>query len=289
NRDNERLILTAGRSNFTLPTLPKDDFPLMSTAGEGTEFSISPSDLKLLLDKNKFAMSQEETRYYLNGIYIHFLEKEHANDNDIGENGGLVGVATDGHRLSKLVLDAPKGTNAIPNVIIPRKTVIELRKLIEDVNEAILVNVTETKIVFQTDNLRLVSKLIDGTFPEYQNVIPAANDKHVTVQTKDLINAVDRVATISSDKVRAVKLSLEKEKMIFRVENSEFGTAVEEIEADYDGDALQIGFNARYLLDILAQLDTETAQMSFGDVGTPVVVHNHDDKRAIYILMPMRI
>ena len=280
--DNERITLTSGRSQFTLPTLPKDDYPLMISATEGTEFSILASDLKLLLDKNKFAMSQEETRYYLNGIFVHTV----SDGDDIGQ---MVGVATDGHRLAKCVLTAPHGSVGMPEVIIPRKTVMELRKLIEDVAVDIQVNVTDTKIRFFMDNILLTSKLIDGTFPAYKNVIPSSNKRSVIVNTKSFISAVDRVATISADKVRAVKLSLEPNKIILQVENSDFGSAVDEIEVEYQGDSLEIGFNARYLLDILAQLDTPEAQLFFGEVGTPVIIHNKGDDSALYILMPMRI
>ena len=285
NPENGRISLDAGRSGFTLPYLPKDDFPLMVSSDTGTEFSMPASDLKLILDKNKFAISQEETRYYLGGIYFH-TDYDEANPD---KPHHIIGVATDGHRLSRLAVLAPEEVKGMTGVIIPRKTVLELRKLIEDTKVDVLVTVTETKIRFFMDNILLTSKLIDGTFPAYQNVIPQGNDKKVIAKTKDVISAVDRVATVSSDKVPIVKLTLETGKMTFDAQNTDFGSATEELEAEYEGDRLEIGFNARYLLEILIGLDTNNAVISMGDAHTPIVINNIDDTKALYVLMPMRI
>lgn len=283
--DNDRIEVNAGKSNFTLPCLPRDDFPLMITGDIGTDFVISTSDLKLILDKNKFAISQEETRYYLGGIYFHHISEDEA-PNGVGQIGG---VATDGHRLSKVALIAPKNCETMPDVIIPRKTVHELRKLLDDIEHDVEINVTETKIRFFTHNIQLTSKLIDGTFPNYKSVIPNKNDKLVKANTKDFINAVDRVATVSLDKIKIVKLTITSGKIILNVESPELGSAVEELEVDYIGDDIHIGFNARYLLDILTQIDTSHCFVKFGDSHSPVIVTDDDSDIALFVLMPMRI
>lgn len=283
--ENDRIEVKAGKSNFTLPCLPKDDFPLMTTGDVGTDFKMSTADLKLILDKNKFAISQEETRYYLGGIYFHYVP-ETETQNGIGQ---ICGVATDGHRLSKIGLSAPQNSETIPDVIIPRKTVYELRKLLDDVDTDIEINVTETKIRFFTNSIQLTSKLIDGTFPNYKSVIPAKNDKLVKTNTKDFINAVDRVATVSLDKVKIVKLTITSGKAIFNVESAELGSAIEEVDVTYDGTEINTGFNARYLLDILAQIDTATTLIKFGENNSPIIITDDDTDTGLFVLMPMRV
>lgn len=283
--DNDRIEVKAGKSNFNLPCLPKDDFPLMVTGDAGTDFVIPTSDLKLILDKNKFAISQEDTRYYLGGIYFHHVSEQEA-PNGVGQ---ICGVATDGHRLSRIALMAPKGCETMPDVIIPRKTVHELRKLLDDINSDVEVNVTDTKIRFYTQNIQLTSKLIDGNFPNYRSVIPVQNDKLVKCGTKELINAVDRVATVSMDKIKIVKLSLVPQKITLSVESPEIGSAIEEVDVEYEGPEMHVGFNARYMLDILAHIDTPNTFLKFGETNTPIILTDDDSDIALFILMPMRI
>jgi DNA polymerase III subunit beta len=283
--DNDRIEVKSGKSNFTLPCLPRDDFPLMTTGDVGADFTMSTADLKLILDKNKFAISQEETRYYLGGIYFHHITEAEA-PNGVGQ---ICGVATDGHRLAKVALIAPKNSETMPDVIIPRKTVYELRKLLDDVQTDVEINVTDTKIRFFTHTIQLTSKLIDGTFPKYQSVIPAKNDKLIKTNTKDFINAVDRVATVSLDKVKIVKLAIAPNKVTFSVESAELGSAVEELEVIYEGPEIQIGFNARYMLDILAQIDTANSFIKLSDGNSPIIITDDDSDMALFVLMPMRI
>ncbi len=283
--ENDRIDVKSGKSNFTLPCLPRDDFPLMTTGDVGTDFTMSTHDLKLILDKNKFAISQEETRYYLGGIYFHHVNEAEA-PNGVGQ---ICGVATDGHRLSKIALIAPKDSASMPDVIIPRKTVHELRKLLDDVDSDVEINVTETKIRFFTNTVQLTSKLIDGTFPNYKAVIPVKNDKLVKTNTKDFINAVDRVATVSLDKVKIVKLTITTGKVIFSVESAELGSALEELDVTYEGVDINIGFNARYMLDILAQIDTAHTFIKLGDSNSPIIITDDDSDMALFVLMPMRI
>ena len=274
------LTIRAGRAQFSLQTLPESDFPDLA-AGEMTHrFTVSAKDLKRLIDKTQFAISTEETRYYLNGIYLHGLD---------GQAATLRAVATDGHRLAQVDLPAPSGAAGMPGVIVPRKTVGEVQRLIEDAEAEITVELSQTKIRFTIGEVVLTSKLIDGTFPDYARVIPVGNDKELTVDKPDFEAAVDRVSTVSSERGRAVKLSLSSGKLILSVTNPDSGSATEEIEVEYDAERLDIGFNSRYLLDIAAQIEGEVAVLKLADPGSPTLIQDRDAKDALYVLMPMRV
>ena len=276
-----RLTISAGRSRFQLQSLPKEDFPAMSAGQLPHKFSLSTRELISLIDKTRFAVSTEETRYYLNGIYLHAQPEK-------GKTL-LKAVATDGHRLARFELPAPKGAADIPGIIVPRKTVNELRKLLEDSEGDVEVSVSDTKIKFQIGSLVLTSKLIDGTFPEYQRVIPTGNDKILEVVRDELKDAVDRVSTVSSEKSRAVRLNLEKGRLVLSVVSPEAGTATEELVIDYNFPAIEIGFNARYILDILERIEGSKATFLFSDAGSPTLVRESDGDAALYVLMPMRV
>ncbi len=275
--DDKRLSLNSGRSRFTLQSLPAEDFPDMTAGDLSHRFSIGSSDLKGLIEKTKFAISTEETRYYLNGIYLH----------EVGER--LRAVATDGHRLAQAEIARPDGAAGMPGVIVPRKTVLELSKLIEDLSGEVEIALSNAKIQFRFDDLVLTSKLIDGTFPDYERVIPRHNDKVLAVDTKLFAEAVDRVSTISSEKGRAVKLNIASGRLILSVNNPESGSAEEEIVAEYQADPLDIGFNSRYLLDIASQFKGESASFRLADAGSPTIISDLEDDRALYVLMPMRV
>ena len=279
--DRASLSIRAGRSRFTLQTLPESDFPDLA-AGEMTHrFGVGASDLKRLIDKTQFAISTEETRYYLNGIYLHTPSS--------GENGVLRAVATDGHRLAQYELPAPKGAEGMPGVIVPRKTVGEVQRLIEGGDAEIGVELSTSKIRFTLGETVLTSKLIDGTFPDYGRVIPLGNDKELKVDKPDFEAAVDRVSTVSSERGRAVKLSLSGTRLLLSVTNPDSGSATEEIEVEYGGDPLDIGFNSRYLLDIAAQIDSERAVFMLADPGSPTLIRDDANSGALYVLMPMRV
>ena len=276
-----QIVIRSGRSRFNLQALPETDFPDLAAGDMGHRFSLPAGELKRLIEKTQFAISTEETRYYLNGIYLHTLEN----------NGRLVlrAVATDGHRLARVETDAPAGSGGMPGVIVPRKAVAEIIKLIDDAGEQIVVELSPTKIRLTLGPVLLMSKLIDGTFPDYQRVIPAGNDKFLTVDKADFSSAVDRVSTISSERGRAVKLSLADRRLTLSVTNPDSGSAVEEVEVDYDNTPLDIGFNARYLLDIASQLDGDTALFKLADPGSPTVIQDREGASALYVLMPMRV
>jgi DNA polymerase-3 subunit beta len=202
-------------------------------------------------------------------------------------------VATDGHRLARVEIVLPEGAAGMPGIIVPRKTVLELRKLIEESEDDIQLALSETKIRFGVGNATLTSKLIDGTFPDYDRVIPTANDKVLEVKCKEFAEAVDRVATISTEKSRAVKLAIapgaNSGSLAVSATSPENGTAVEELEVRYLNEPLEIGFNSRYLLDIAAQIEGEGAQFVMSDSASPTIVRDRSDPSALYVLMPMRV
>jgi DNA polymerase-3 subunit beta len=284
--DDPRLQVSAGRSRFNLPVLPAGDFPVMSSDGLSGPISIDTGDLIRLIDKTRFAISTEETRYYLTGIYLH----------TVVEDGRpmLRAVATDGHRLALAEMPAPEGSAGAPGVIIPRKTVQEARRLMEDAGETVGLQISAQKVRFEFGRAALTSKVIDGSFPDYPRVIPRDNSRVMTVDNSLLAAAVDRVATISTEKSRSVKLAVERGRVVLTVRNMEAGQAVEELEVDYDGEPFEIGFNARYLLDVTGQISGDTAEFRFADraaattILDPTLVLDPADAGVQYVLMPLR-
>jgi DNA polymerase-3 subunit beta len=279
--DKGAMTLRSGRSTFTLACLPPEDYPLMAGGDLAHTFTLSAADLKRLIDRTRFAISMEETRYYLNGIFFHA-----AKSNEVPM---LRAVATDGHRLARMEIPLPEGAAGMPGVIVPRKTVTELRKLIDEIDQDVQISLSDTKIRFGFGNAVLTSKLIDGTFPDYDRVIPSGNDKILEVQCKEFAEAVDRVSTISTEKSRAVKLTIERGSLMLSATSPENGTATEEIEVRYSASPLEIGFNSRYLLDITEQIEGEGARFAMADAASPTVVRDTADASALYVLMPMRV
>jgi DNA polymerase-3 subunit beta len=279
--ENGQMQIRSGRSRFMLQALPESDFPDLAAGDLPHRFTLPAPDLKRLIEKTQFAISTEETRYYLNGIYFHTL--------DVSGATVLRAVATDGHRLARVEMPAPQGSEGMPGVIIPRKAVAEIIKLVEDAGETVGIELSSAKIRLTFGGVVLTSKLIDGTFPDYQRVIPAGNDKMLTVERADFAKAVDRVSTISSERGRAVKLALTDGRLTLSVNNPDSGSATEEIEVDYDNTSFDIGFNARYLLDITGQLDGDTALFKLADAGSPTVIQDREGAPALYVLMPMRV
>jgi DNA polymerase-3 subunit beta len=276
----ERLRVAAGRSNFLLPTLPREDFPVMATGEYAVTWRARAPELRRLFEKTSFAISTEETRYYLNGVYLHL--------SDGAEGRMLRAVATDGHRLALVEAPAPAGVDEMPDVIVPRKTVAELRKLLEDDEAEIEIGVSETKVRFAGPDLALTSKVIDGAFPDYRRVIPKNNEKRMDVDPREFARAVDRVATVSAERSRAVKLALADGSLTLSVNSPETGSATDEIAVEYADDPLEIGFNAKYLLEIAGQIEG-TARFLFADPGAPTLVREGEDDSAVYVVMPMRV
>jgi DNA polymerase III subunit beta len=279
--DRATMSVTSGRSRFTLQCLPETDFPDLTAGAFSHTFRLPSTALRMLIARTQFAISTEETRYYLNGIFVHAVEVDGALR--------LRAVATDGHRLARADVEAPSGSEGMPGIIIPRKTVGELQKLVDDPDLVVTIELSDAKIRLTIGSVVLTSKLIDGTFPDYARVIPTGNDKELVVDKKDFEAAVDRVSTVSSERGRAVKLSLSGGKLVLSVTNPDSGSATEELEVEYDSDPIDIGFNSRYLLDIAAQLDGDVAVLKLADPGSPTLIQDRDAKGALYVLMPMRV
>ncbi len=282
--NDNRLEVKAGRSNFKLPTLPRDDFPVIVEGDLPTSFELPARLLAELIDRTRFAISTEETRYYLNGIFLHVTDEDEPL---------LKAAATDGHRLARFTVPRPEGAAGMPDVIVPRKAVGELRKLLDEaIDSNVLIDLSASKIRFTMGGeggVVLTSKLIDGTFPDYSRVIPTANDKLLKVDPKLFFSGVDRVATIATEKTRAVKIGLDHDRVTLSVTSPDNGTAAEEIAADYRAEALEIGFNANYLKDILGQIDSDTVELHLADAGAPTLIRENEQARALYVLMPMRV
>lgn len=280
NAEGTQMTVTAGRSNFKLSCLPVADFPELGAGDLPTQLAIPAADLRALIDRTRFAMSTEETRYYLNGIYLHEADNEGVKV--------LRAVATDGHRLAQFEMPLPEGAAGMPGIIIPRKAIGELRKLSDDAADAINITLSESKIRFAFDHIVLTSKLIDGTFPDYQRVIPQNNDKIVEVNSKLLTSAVDRVSTISDGKSRALKIQLNGKQMTLSASSAESGSATEQVEVNGDTD-IEIGFNAKYLLDITSQIEGEGCRLTLADPASPTIIQDNSDSSALYVIMPLRV
>ena len=275
------LSLRAGKSKFSLGCLPKEDFPIIEVGDLETEINIDSQDLLKLIDKTRFAISNEETRYFLNGIYFHKKNDE--------KDTSLSVVATDGHRLAKIDFDLDEKIKDIPGVIIPKKTVNELYKLLTDNNGSIRINLNSNKIIFYINNSILISKLIDGNFPDYTRVIPKDNTHILKINRYDFSMAVDRVSTITNDKSPIIKFKILNNIMNMSSVNSENGTATEDIITEYTGNEIEIGFNSKYVLEMINNLEDEKVILSFKDASSPVTATEDSNPNLIYVLMPMRV
>ena len=272
-----KMQVNAGRSRFSLSTLPRDDFPVIAEGELPTRFELPAATLRQIIEKTRFAISSEETRYYLMGIFLHVIDDQ------------MRAAATDGHRLARVTIAKPDGADGMPDVIIPRKAVQELYRLLEELEGTVEISLSPTKVRFGLGSAVLTSKLIDGTFPDYNRVIPTGNDKLLKLDPKSFSAGVDRVSTIASEKTRAVKMSVDRDKVTLSVTSPENGLATEELAADYGSDGIEIGFNARYLLDILSEIDGDTVEVHLADAAAPTLLRENDKSNALYVLMPMRV
>jgi DNA polymerase III subunit beta len=275
-----KMAINAGRARFNLQTLPRDDFPVIAEGELPTKFELPAATLRQIIDKTRFAISTEETRYYLNGIFFHVSDEAQP---------VLKAAATDGHRLARVTVPRPDGAEGMPDIIVPRKCVAEIRKLLEEVDGTVAVSLSNTKVRFDLGTAILTSKLIDGTFPDYSRVIPTGNDKMLKLDPKSFMEGVDRVSTIASEKTRAVKMALDRDKITLSVTSPENGTASEEVPGDYAAQGFEIGFNARYLMDILHQIDGDVVEVHLADAAAPTLIRENDKAAALYVLMPMRV
>jgi DNA polymerase-3 subunit beta len=280
--ESNHLLVECNQSRFELATLPAEDFPAIQTAEFPHCFTLSCNQLRKLLDRTMFAMSTEETRYFLNGIFMHVA------------NAGkeLRMVATDGHRMARVHTSLPKGAENIPGVILSRKTVNEMSSILKDLNEgdAVEMGLSDTLLRVQVKGIILTSRLIEGSFPDYERITPVGHDKSLIVSVADFARAVDRVALLAQEKTRGVKLFIDKGVVKFSVDGSEYGAANDEVAVDYNATPMNLGFNATYLLDVTNVMAPEAeAEILMGDEGMAVIIRQHQDPEAIYVIMPMRM
>jgi DNA polymerase-3 subunit beta len=280
-KDSGKMLITCGACKFSLPCLSAAEFPVMDESGMTHHFSIPASDFKALLDRTRFAMSTEETRYYLNGIFLHAPTN--------ATSPVLRAVATDGHRLARIEVALPEGAENIPGIIIPRKAVNEVKRLIDEGADTVSLSLSATKIRFAYGNVVLLSKLIDGSFPDYENVIPAGNDKIMEIDSTAFRKAVDRVSTVASEKSSGIKFTIDQGLLTLSANSDHNGTANEEVEATYGADKVEIGFNARYVLEMMSVIDGDVVQFVLADSASPAIVRDASDMGALYVIMPMRV
>ena len=276
--------IKSGRSRFNLSTLPTDDFPDISQDDLSVKFIMNVEDLKTMIDKTKFAISNEESRYYLNGIFFHSAHKNEINI--------LRSVATDGHRLAQYDMPLPQGEEKMSGNIIPKKTTLELRRILDDANGDVQVELSSSKVKFVFSEIELVSKVIDGTFPDYTKVIPQNNDKMLKTNISDLKGAIERVSAIAvseETKSRGLKLIIENNKLQLLANSASKGSAIEELDVQFAHDKLEIGFNSRYLLDIISEIDGTDVTLNFSDPAAPVLIIDDAEDNLFFVLMPMRI
>ena len=282
--EDSTLTLKCGRSKFNLTTISPDDFPKISHDDLNIQFVLSATELKRMIDKTKFAISNEETRYYLNGVFLHQTQK---NSIDI-----LRAVATDGHRLAQYDIPLPQGAKDMNGIIIPKKMIQELRRVLDDATGDINIQLNENKINFSFNNMQIISKVIDGTFPDYTKVIPQSNDKSITTNNEELKKAIDRVSAVAINeetKSKAIKLIIESNKISLSVDSTSRGSAIEEIDLDYNNEKVEIGFNSRYLIDICNEIDGDKINLKFLNSTSPAIILDNTDENLFFVLMPMRI
>jgi len=274
--EGDRIVLRSGRSRFVLSTLPANDFPVIDNIEANREISIGQVDFRRLLDKTYFSMAQQDVRYYLNGLLI--------------ETGGgsVRAVATDGHRLAICEMSIEDQSNAMQQVIIPRKGVLELQKLLGD-EENVLLSIGTNHIRAVLGEIRFTSKLIDGRFPDYDRVIPKPEGNVLVVGRDYLRGALQRAAILSNEKYRGVRLELAGKSLRIQANNPDQEEAQDELEVDYNGDSMEIGFNVNYLLDALTAVDTEEVELGFVDSNSSCVLKCPGDVDSKFVVMPMRL
>ena len=275
-----RLDITAENSNFNLLCLPVDNFPSFTENFNKEHINLDSSKFLSLLNKTKISMSNDETRHYLNGIYIHPTVSN--------KSSYLTGVATDSHRLSSSSIPVENLDN-FKSFILPKKAVFQLCNLLQDGSGKISLNSSDTKIQFKIGTCKIISKVIDGKFPDYSKVVPKENSKNLSVNAKDFINSIERVTTVSIDRKEGLKLTLEKDNIKLFVNSSSSGEGKESLKANYNSEDLTISFNSRYLLDIASEIEDENLIMNLNDAVSPVLIQDNKDKQSFFVIMPMKI
>ena len=279
-KSENKLSLKSDNSDFNLLCLPTDNFPTFSDEFDNQEIPLNNSKFLKLLNKTRISISNDDTRHYLNGVYFHITE-------DHGRNF-LTGVATDSHRLSSSSLEIDT-VNDFKSLILPRKTVYQLCSLLSEISEKLIMQIGENKIKFQIGNMKLISKVIDGKFPDYKKVVPTSNDKSLVVASKEFINSIERVTSVSLDRKEGVKLIINKENIQLSVNSANSGEGNEKIKAQFNSESLNISFNSKYLIDIASEVEDKNLKMNFKDSISPVLIEDFSDKNSYYVIMPMKI
>ena len=275
-----KLSLKSDNSDFNLLCLPTDNFPTFADEFEGEQISLDNDKFLKLLNKTKIAISNDDTRHYLNGIFLHLTEAH-------GRNF-LTGVATDSHRLSSSSLEI-KDANNFSSLILPKKTVFQLCSLLNESTEKLFIQTSENKIKFTLGNMKLISKVIDGKFPDYKKVVPSNNQKFLVVPSKDFVNSIERVTSVSLDRKEGVKLAINKDSIQLSVNSANSGEGNEIIKANFNSDNLNISFNSKYLIDIASEVEDKNIKMNLKDSVSPVLIEDASDKNSYYVIMPMKI
>ena len=279
-KSENKLSLRSDNADFNLLCLPTDNFPTFMDEFEGKEISLNNNRFLKLLNKTRISISNDDTRHYLNGIFLHLTEAH-------GRNF-LTGVATDSHRLSSSSLEVENNPN-FTSLILPRKTVFQLCSLLNETTEQLNMQTSENKIKFSLGKMKLISKVIDGKFPDYKKVVPTNNDKTLIVSSKDFINSIERVATVSLDRKEGVKLNISRDNVQLSVNSANSGEGNEKIKAEFNSENLNISFNSKYLIDIASEVEDKNLKMNLKDSVSPVLIEDSSDKNSYYVIMPMKI
>ena len=279
-KSENKLSLKSDSADFNLLCLPTDNFPSFSDEFEGQGIALDKNRFLKLLNKTRISISNDDTRHYLNGVFLHLTEAH-------GRNF-LTGVATDSHRLSSSSLEI-ENSNDFSSLILPRKTVFQLCSLLSETSDSLTMQSSENKIKFTLGKIRLISKVIDGKFPDYKQVVPATNDKILNVPSKEFINSIERVASVSLDRKEGVKLMIDKDNIQLSVNSANSGEGNETIKADYNSESLNISFNSKYLIDIASEIENKNLKMNLKDSTSPVLIEDASDKNSYYVIMPMKI
>ena len=279
-KSENKLSLKSENADFNLQCLPTDNFPTFSDEFESQGIPLNNSRFLKLLNKTKISISNDDTRHYLNGIFLHLTEAH--------GRSFLTGVATDSHRLSSSSLEI-EGQSDFTSLILPRKTVFQLCSLLTETSDQLLMQTSDNKIKFSLGNIKLISKVIDGKFPDYKKVVPGSNDKILLVSSKDFINSIERVASVSLDRKEGVKLVINKDNVQLSVNSANSGEGNEKIQANFNSENLNISFNSKYLIDIASEVEDKNLKMNLKDSVSPVLIEDASDKNSYYVIMPMKI
>ena len=276
----DKLSLKSENSDFNLNCLPTDNFPTFADDFTSEEIVLNNGKFLKLLNKTKISISNDDTRHYLNGIYLHLTESN-------GRNF-ITGVATDSHRLSSSSIEVEKVIE-FKSFILPRKTVFQLCSLLGENSDQLNLQLGENKVKFNIGNIKLISKVIDGKFPDYKKVVPINNKKKLVVLSQDFIKSIERVTSVSLDGKEGVKLVISKDNLQLSVNNANAGEGNEKIKAEFNSENLNISFNSKYLIDISSEVEDKHLRMYLNDSVSPVLIQDNADKNSFYVIMPMKI